>query len=468
MEFKRKLSLFISSYSRIPIGEKQTNKNTKNSINKNIATTIFVLVNIIVLRYNITISGLMLLMEERMAKASNVWKLIVLSVVISLVVLAVFTAVFITMIVPAYNITRDQVYTVLSRVLPILIGLVLVEIGLLIGKKSDPETTDTIDKLTPNSYDAMLYTKPVDDPMPQSNIIPDVAFGISGEKQVQVKEVIKEVPVEIVKEVIKEVPVEVPAASETIVREIEKPIEIKVPVEVIKEVQVPIEVVKEVQVPVEIKKEVPVEVVKEIVKEVPVEVVREVEKEVPVEVIKEVIKEVPVEVIKEIIKEVPVEVIKEVPVEVIKEVEREVPVEVIKEVPVEVIKEVEKEVPVEVVKEIPVEIEKASSEESVDDVLYDFRSALQLELDIANEEQYPLSLVAFAPDAQIETKIQRTLGSDTPYFTEDGITYVILPFYSEQDATLATRLIGNKRIATQSGRKQTAESMIRQASRGLA
>ena len=93
------------------------------------------------------------------------------------------------------------------------------------------------------------------------------------------------------------------------------------------------EVIKEV--PVEVIKEVPVEkeVIKEVIKEVPVEKEVEVVKEVPVEVVKEVIKEVPVEVIKE----VPVEVIKEVPVEkeVIKEVIKEVPVEVIKEVPVE-------------------------------------------------------------------------------------------------------------------------------------
>ncbi len=344
-----------------------------------------------------------------MAKASNVWKLIVLSVVISLVVLAVFTAVFITMIVPAYDITREQVYSVLSRVLPILIGLVLVEIGLLIGKKNEPEPNDTIDKLTPNAYDSWLYSKPVDDPMPQNAMDADAAFKMHESPRPEIQEVIKEVPVEVVKEVIKEVPVEVESTPETIIREVEKPIEIKVPVEVIKEVQV------------------------------------------PVEVIKEVIKEVPVEVVKEVIKEVPVEVIKEVPVEVIKEVEK--PVEIIKEVPVEVVKEVEKEVPVQ-----------AESEE----VVYDFRGALQLELDVASEEDYPISLVAFAPDADIETKIKRTLGSDTLYFTEDGITFAILPFYSADDAEIATRYIKNKKIATQTGRKQTADSMIKYASRGLA
>ena len=303
-----------------------------------------------------------------MAKASNVWKLIVLSVVISLVVLAVFTAVFITMIVPAYNITRDQVYAVLSRALPILIGLILLEIGLLIGKKSDAETKDTIDKLTPNSYDSWLYSKPADDPLSRGEINSDASFGMKN-NQTEVKEVIKEVPVEVVKEV----PVE-------IIKEVEKPIEIKVPVEVIKEVQVP--------------------------------------------------------------------------------------VEVIKEVPVEVVREVVKEVPVEVVKEVPVEVEKPvyAPEEKV----YNFREALDEELSEGAKENYPVTLVGFGNIDQLNAKIERALGSNTLYFTEDGITYAILPFYETEDAERATRLFMNKRIVTQKGKKVSVSSMISQASKGLA
>ncbi len=315
-----------------------------------------------------------------MAKASNVWKLIVLSVVISLVVLAVFTAVFITMIVPAYNITRDQVYAVLSRALPILIGLILLEIGLLIGKKSDAETKDTIDKLTPNSYDSWLYSKPADDPLSRGEINSDASFGMKN-NQTEVKEVIKEVPVEVVKEV----PVE-------IIKEVEKPIEIKVPVEVIKEVQVPVEVIKEV----------------------------------PVEVVREVVKEVPVEVVKEVIKEVPVEVVKEVPVEVEKPV--------------------------------------YTPEEKV----YNFREALDEELSEGAKENYPVTLVGFGNIDQLNAKIERALGSNTLYFTEDGITYAILPFYETEDAERATRLFMNKRIVTQKGKKVSVSSMISQASKGLA
>lgn len=136
--------------------------------------------------------------------------------------------------------------------------------------------------------------------------------------QRKVKEIIKEVPVEVLREVeivkevevIKEIPVE---RERQVIKE----------VEVIKEV--PVEVIKEVEV---IKR---VEVIKEITVEVPVEIIKEVEviKEVPVELIVEK------EVIKEVIKEVPVEVVKEVEIEVI----REVPIEIIKEV--EVVREID-------------------------------------------------------------------------------------------------------------------------------
>lgn len=290
-----------------------------------------------------------------MAKASNVWKLIVLSVIISLVVLAVFTAVFITMIVPAYNITRDQVYSVLSKALPILIGLILVEIGLLIGKKNEPENNDTLDKLTPNSYDSWLYTEPVDDPMAKS-VDANAAFGVKEKEVIREVQVEKEVPVE----VIKEVPVE-------IIKEVEKPVEVKVPVEVIKEVQVPVEVIKEV----------------------------------PVEIVKEVIKEVPVAVAEE--------------------------------------------------------------------KLFSFKEALAEEIKVANEENYPLSLVGFGATDNLDAKIERALGTNTLYFTEDGITFAILPFYEEDDANYATRRFEKKRVATvKDGKKATVDSMIAQASRGLA
>ncbi len=198
-----------------------------------------------------------------MAKPSSTAKLVITSIIISIIVLAVFVLIFINSIVPAYQVTADQIYSVLTKIFPILIGLLLIQVGVMAAKKGEPEYKDTIDKLSPNAYDSALYTAAKDDP---------AKAAAPAEKTI---EIVKEVPVEVIKTV--EVPVEV-------VREVEKRVE--VPVEVLKEV--PVEIVREVQVPVEI--------VREVVKEVPVEVVRE----VPVEVIKEVEVEKPVEVVKEV------------------------------------------------------------------------------------------------------------------------------------------------------------------------
>ncbi len=227
-----------------------------------------------------------------MAKAKNTWKLVLTSVVLSILILAAFTAVFINLIVPSYNISREQIYTVLTRALPILIGLLFIEIAVVSSSHSEFSSfKDNIDKLSPNAYDAPLYTEPVDDPLSPRG--PSGNEYNTQKTETVIKEVVKEVPVEVIKEVVKEVPVEV---------------------------------VREVPVEVEVIKEVPVEVVKEVVKEVPVEVIREVE----VPVIKEgelVIKQnyTPVEI------KIHDEVVVEKPVEVV--VEKEVPVE--KQVPAE-------------------------------------------------------------------------------------------------------------------------------------
>lgn len=204
-----------------------------------------------------------------MAKAKKTWKLVLISVILSILILAAFTAVFMHLIVPAYNISQEQIYSVLTKALPILIGLVFIEIALISSRKGEEDYRGNIDKLAPNAYDSPLYSAPVDDPTAQRS--PSMNDLNTPRTETVVKEIIKEVPVEVVREVVKEVPVEV-------IREV--PVEVEVPKEV------PVEVVKEVV------KEVPVEVIKEVVREIPVEVEKIVEK--PVEVIKEVEKEVEV------------------------------------------------------------------------------------------------------------------------------------------------------------------------------
>ncbi len=374
-----------------------------------------------------------------MAKAKKTWKLVLTSVILSVLILAAFTAVFIRLIVPAYNITREQIYSVLTKALPILIGLVFIEIALVSSRRSENDYRENIDKLAPNAYDSPLYTKPVDDPL-QKNGPSGNEFNVTKAEPV-VREIIKEVPVEVVREVVKEVPVEV-------VREVPVEVEVvkEVPVEVVREVEkeVPVEVIKEV--PVEIVKEVekPVEVVKEVVKEVekPVEVIRE----VPVEIIKEVVREVPVEVVKE--------VEKEVPVEVIKEVVREVPVEVVKEVekPVEVIKEVVKEVekPVEVVREVEKEVPAEAEEE---EVYLSFAEALEEEIKEAKDSGYPLVLVKGDDEAKLEEAF------DAPSFVEDGKAYAILPYTRRKDVLRKAKLAGASILEMDSS--STAEGMLK-------
>lgn len=197
-----------------------------------------------------------------MSKSSSSLKIIITSVVISAIVLGIFAVVFLLYLVPAFQITNEQIYNVLIKLFPVVIGLILVQIGIVAGKMHDQDFSDKVDKLSPNAYDKPLYNEASDDPMDKGGV--DLgAFDRQPVEKIVEKEVIKEVPVEVVKEVIKEVPVEV---------------------------------------------------------------VKEVTREVPIEIVKEVVKEVPVEVIKEVIKEVPVEIVKEVPKEVEKVVEKVVEV----------------------------------------------------------------------------------------------------------------------------------------------
>ncbi len=344
-----------------------------------------------------------------MARPSKTAKLVITSIVITLIVLAAFTLVFINFIVPAYQITENQIYSVLTRLFPVLIGLILIQIGVMAAKRGEPEYKDTIDKLSPNAYDSSLYTEPKDDPMLRGKIDPAM-FGNTPKANAEVKEVIKEVPVEVVKEV---------------------------PVEIVREVEVPIERIREIQVPVEVIKEVPVEKIieKEVIKEVPVEKIVE----------KEVLREVPVEVLKE----VPVEIVKEVPVERI--IEKEVPVEVVKEVPVEVIKEI----PVE--KEIAIEPEPE---------MLGFHEVLSEEIKAAADMDYDLSVVGIKErDGLTEEAIESTFGEDTLVFSEDGCFYAILPLYSKEEAEKATEELAPRNVITLNGATADVDSIIREASR---
>ena len=418
-----------------------------------------------------------------MSKTKSTAKLVITSVILSLIVLAIFTLVFLKYIVPVYQITEKQVYDVLVKLFPILVGLVLIQIGIIAGKRNDEDYRDQMDRLPPNAYSASYEGAAKDDPADMS----PTSQALRKEQVVVEKpvEVIKEVPVEVVKEVVKEVPVEVVKevpveVIRDVVREVPVEVlrdvvkEVEVPVEVLKEVPVEIvrEVVKEVEVPVEVVREVPVEVVKEV--EVPVEVVKEVPveiiREVPVEVVRDVVREVPVEIVREV--EIPVEVIKEVekPVEVIKEVE--VPVEVIKEVPVEVVREVEK--PVEVVREVekPVEVIR-TVEKEIPEVYLNLEETLEHEIAFARENYTDLTVAALAmTDGITEEKLSLTLALNAFVFEDEGVFILIFPFASrtETEELIAAQKfnLGEIRYSLSVlSDRSTAASMIREAKAGI-
>ena len=402
-----------------------------------------------------------------MAKARKTWKLVLTSIILSVIILAAFTAVFITLIVPAYDITREQIYNVLTKALPILIGLVFLEIALISSRRGDDDYRDNIDKLAPNAYDSPLYSAPLDDPDSPSRVNAQ-EFDRRGQ-YTQVKEIIKEVPVEVVKEVVKEVPRE-------IIREVPVPVEkiVEKPVEVVKEVlkEVPVEVVKEVQIPVI--KEIPVEKVVEkpveIIKEVPIEKVVEKIVEVPVESVKEVPAEADV-IIKHDYKpveiKVPVDRIveKEVPVDVIKEtviekgtagegVEvREVPVEKIVEVPVEKIVEKTVEVPVDRV------VEKTVKVVDEEEIRLSVKEAINEEIEASREDNYSLVIAGFA--AGNENNVVREF--DVPALTYGDKVIAILPYTRAKDAQAKVKALGGKLVVVTA--RHNADSVIKELSK---
>lgn len=171
-----------------------------------------------------------------MGKPHTTAKLVFVSLILSIIVVASCALVFINYLAPSMNINNEQIYKALSAIFPLLVGLILFEIGCIKGGRNSKKSKKIEDR----------------------KIAEESVAAPAVEKIVEVEKFVdREVPVE----VIKEVPVEV----EKIV-EVEK----EVPVEVEKIVEV------EKEVPVEVIKEIPVEVTKEILKEYPVEIVREI------------------------------------------------------------------------------------------------------------------------------------------------------------------------------------------------
>lgn len=91
---------------------------------------------------------------------------IILTIIISSVILASSTYLFYFYLIPLYNIDIHDLYTILIRLLPIIIGLLLTIISLVIAPVHIPQTSSKDDELPIDSYTAPLYNLPDEEKKP--------------------------------------------------------------------------------------------------------------------------------------------------------------------------------------------------------------------------------------------------------------------------------------------------------------
>ncbi|MCR5732486.1 MAG: hypothetical protein K6G51_06075 [Sphaerochaetaceae bacterium] len=204
-----------------------------------------------------------------MGKPHNTFKLVIISLILSIIVVASIAVVFMNYIAPSIGIDNEQLYVTLSTIFPLLIALVIFEIGYIRGANRKVKNKN------PDDFSEAIMSAPA------TEKIVEVIKEVEVEKPVT-NEVIKEVPVEVIKEVPVEVTVEVPV-------EVYKEVIKEIPVEKIIEKPVPYEVIKEVPVETIVEKEIYVDVIKEITVEKIVEVPKEIP--VPYELVREVVVE---------------------------------------------------------------------------------------------------------------------------------------------------------------------------------
>jgi hypothetical protein len=101
-----------------------------------------------------------------MTKQTGYARNIFFSIIISIMILLGLGFVSITYLVPIYDLQSQDIYQFLIYLLPIILGLALIEIGLIIASKKDIDIKiDSEDLLPKNSYDSPLFETINDDPL---------------------------------------------------------------------------------------------------------------------------------------------------------------------------------------------------------------------------------------------------------------------------------------------------------------
>jgi hypothetical protein len=98
-----------------------------------------------------------------MAESKHYGRQIVGSLVLTIIILGAVATLFGMYLIPKYQISREQIYNVAVKVFPLVIGLVMIQIGTMVASRRDEDYADEVDKLPPNAYDKALYREPKDD-----------------------------------------------------------------------------------------------------------------------------------------------------------------------------------------------------------------------------------------------------------------------------------------------------------------
>lgn len=89
--------------------------------------------------------------------------IVAISAIVTLLLLSALSYVFVRHVLPLYAIPIETVYSVLIRLLPISIGLLLVLIALVIAPPRIPKEPDETDMLEKDEYTAPLYNLPIEE-----------------------------------------------------------------------------------------------------------------------------------------------------------------------------------------------------------------------------------------------------------------------------------------------------------------
>ncbi|NCD04682.1 MAG: hypothetical protein EOL97_01055 [Spirochaetia bacterium] len=100
-------------------------------------------------------------MSKRTSYARNIF----FSIVVSLVILLALGFLSVKYLVPIYDLQSQDIYKFLIYLLPVIIGLALIEIGSIISTKNSIDNEDNEDLLPKNSYDSPLFNTINDDPL---------------------------------------------------------------------------------------------------------------------------------------------------------------------------------------------------------------------------------------------------------------------------------------------------------------